>query len=240
MRLKSGLRKVPGFRIAKFFLNLVRGVESRNAALLLLRPPKGLYQPWGTTSDDRYPQIFKNVCDQIGDSPQMRILSFGCSTGEEVFSLRRYFPQATIVGFDINRHNIAVCRRRQRMLGDDRMVFAIARSTAVQPDASFDAIFAMAVFRQGSLNSVPPPPQCNPILNFADFEQSVTELARALKPLGLLIIRNAMFRFADTQVAGAFETVFSLKDDPPGPLYGRDNRILPGNDYPDTVFRKCN
>ena len=238
MRLKSGLRKVPGFKLAKFFLSLVRGVESRNAALLLLRPPKGLYQPWGTTSDDRYPQIFKHVRDQIGDGANVRILSFGCSTGEEVFSLRRYFPQAAIVGFDINRHNIAVCRRRQRKSGDDRMAFATSGSTAAESDASFDAIFAMAVFRHGSLNSSPPPPECDPILTFADFEQSVTDLARALKPRGLLIIRNAMFRFADTQVAGEFETVLSVKEDPPGPQYGRDNRILPDEDYPDTIFRK--
>jgi hypothetical protein len=238
MRLKSGLRKVPGFKLAKFLLSLVRGVESRNAALLLLRPPKGLYQPWGTTSDDRYPQIFKHVRDQIGDGVNVRILSFGCSTGEEVFSLRRYFPQAAIVGFDINRHNIAVCRRRQRKLGDDRMAFAITGSTAAESDASFDAIFAMAVFRHGSLNSSPPPPNCNHCLTFADFEQSVTDLARALKPRALLIIRNAMFRFADTQIAGRFETVLSLKEDPPGPLYDRDNRILPDEDYPNTIFRK--
>ena len=52
-RLKTRLRKVPGFRVARFFYSLVRSVESRNSALLLLRPPKGLYQPYGTTSEDR-------------------------------------------------------------------------------------------------------------------------------------------------------------------------------------------
>ncbi len=87
-RWKPRLRKVPGFRAARFMYRLVHGVESRNTALLLLRPPKGLYQPYGTTSDDRYPEIFKFVREQIGDGADVRILSVGCSTGEEVFSLR--------------------------------------------------------------------------------------------------------------------------------------------------------
>lgn len=238
MRLKSRLRKVPGFRVARFFFNLVRSVESRNSALLLLHPPEGLYQPWGTTSDDRYPQIFKYVREQVGDSAKPRILSFGCSIGDEVFSLRRYFPQATIVGVDINLRNIAVCRRRQQKVGDDRMAFAVAASVAGEADASIDAIFAMAVFRHGSLNTSPPPPRCDHLLRFADFERSVTDLARALKPGGLLIIRNGMFRFADTKVSSAFETVLGLKCDDPDPLYGPDNCVLPGEDYPDTVFRK--
>lgn len=232
------LRRMPGFRAAKFVYHLVRGVESRNAALLLLRPPDGLYQPYGTTSNDRYPEIFQHVREQIGDDADRRILSFGCATGEEVFSLRRYFPLATIVGLDINPHNIRVCRSRLRKIKDARIVFSVAGSTANEPSASYDAIFAMAVFRHGDLNKVPSPPTCGHRIRFADFDQSVTDLARSLKPGGLLVIRHAMFRFADTRAASQFEAVFSLDPGENGPLYNRDNRLLPGAVDPEVVFRK--
>jgi SAM-dependent methyltransferase len=236
--MKSLLRKMPGFRAAKFVYHLARGVESRNAALLLLRPPDGLYQPYGTTSNDRYPEIFQQVREQIGDGADRRILSFGCATGEEVFSLRRYFPQATIVGLDINPYNISVCRSGLRKVKDARIVFSVAGSAANEASASYDVLFAMAVFRHGDLNKIPPPPTCAHRIRFADFEQSVTDLARCLKPGGMLVIRHAMFRFADTHVASQFETVFSLDPGENGPLYDRNNCYLPDAVDPDVVFRK--
>ena len=105
-RWKPRLRKVPGYRAARFVYRLVKSVESRNETLLSLRPPKGLFQPCGTTSDDRYPNIFEQVRKLAGDGTNVRILSFGCSTGEEVFSLRQYFDEARIVGLDINPFNV--------------------------------------------------------------------------------------------------------------------------------------
>lgn len=236
--LKDRLRGVPGFTVAKFFYHLVRDVQSRNTALFLLRRPKGIYQPFASTSSNRYPEIFSFIREHIGDGPEMRILSFGCSTGEEVFSLRSYFAQAALVGLDINPHNIAVCRRRQRKQGDSNMTFAMTDAMAGESEAAYDAIFAMAVFRHGLLNSSPPPATCEPRLHFADFERTVAEFARVLRPGGLLVIRNAMFRFCDTETAQNFETALALRNEDPDPLYGSDNQLLPDVDYQDAVFRK--
>ncbi len=238
MRLKPSLRKVPGYGVARFAHRLVKSTESRNAALLLLRPPKGLFQPYGTTSVDRYPGIFQQVRALVGDGEGVRILSFGCSTGEEVFSLRRYFPEASIVGIDINPINIAICRFRRVKAREKRMSFAAAASAAGEAAASCDAIFAMAVFRHGELNTSPPPAKTGNVIRFADFEQSVAELARVLKPGGLLAIQNAMFRFRDTPAARDFETVLSVQRDEPAPLYGPDDCLLPDADMRDVVFRK--
>jgi len=238
MQLKPSLRKVPGYGIARFAYRLVMSVESRNAALLLLRPPQGLFQPYGTTSVDRYPEIFQHVREMVADGEGVRILSFGCSTGEEVFSLRRYFSKAILAGIDINPFNIAICRFRRLRARDKRMSFATAASTAGEANASFDAIFAMAVFRRGELNISPPPAHTGDFIRFASFEQSVADLARALKPGGLLVIQHAMFRFADTFAARDFETVLSAKRDEPAPLYGRDDCLMPDAEYSEVVFRK--
>src|SRR5208282_4382861 len=209
-RWKPRLRKLPGYRAVRFVYRLVKSVESRNEALLSLRPPKGLYQPYGTTSADRYPDIFLEVCKLVGEGANVRILSFGCSTGEEAFSLREYFPEANIVGLDINPFNIAVCRFRRLKAADKKMNFTVAGSTAGEASASYDLVFAMAVFRHGDLNTSPPPQKCGHLLRFAEFEQSVADLARVLKPGGLLVIQYAMFRFGDTRAARCFETEFSV------------------------------
>jgi SAM-dependent methyltransferase len=238
IRAKPHLRKMPGYRFALFIYKLARNLESRNAALLLLRPPKGLYQPYGTTSADRYPGVFRYVSESLGSSPNVRILSFGCATGEEVFSLRRYLPDANIVGLDINPFNIAVCRFRRLRAGDKRMTFAVAGSTEGEVSASYDAIFAMAVFRHGDLNISPASPESGHRIRFAEFDQSAADLARVLKPSGLLIIEHAMFRFCDTHAAKDFETVYSVKHDKWEPLYGRDNCRLPDAEYLDAVFQK--
>jgi len=236
--IKSRLRKLPGFRIASFLRRLTRDTETRNAALMLLRPPAGLYQPWGATSDNRYPEAFLSVRALAGDAPTTRILSFGCSTGEEVFSLRKYFPQATLIGLDINPWNILLCRYRKWRKGDARMHFAVAGSTTTQPSASYDAVFAMAVFRHGELNITPPPPRCDHLIRFSSFEQSIADLARILKPGGLLAMQNSMFRFEDTATASQFEPALSIDCSGPVPLYDRDNMLVPSPARETVVFRK--
>jgi SAM-dependent methyltransferase len=237
-RLKLALRKVPGFRAARFIHDLLHSTESRNAALIQLHRPEGLFQPYGTTSNNRYPEIFQLVREQIGDGADVRLLSFGCATGEEVFDLRSLFPSATVVGLDINRRNIGVSQRRLRRIKDSRLIFVQAASTAEQADASYDAIFAMAVFRHGDLNVAPPPARCDHRLRFADFEKSVTDLARCVKPGGLLVLHHAMFRFGDTSVAAQFAPVDCSDQFIDGPLYNRENCFLPLGRYPHVVFRK--
>jgi SAM-dependent methyltransferase len=217
---------------------LVCNQEFRNTTLMMLRPPDGLFQPYGSTSNDRYPYVFQQVRERIGDGANQRILSFGCATGEEVFSLRRVFPLANIIGLDINPHNISICRSRLRRIKDSKLSFAVAGSTAGEASASYDAIFAMAVYRHGKLNVTQPPPKCDHLIRFADFEQSVTDLARCLKPGGLLVIQHAMFRFADTRVATEFEPILSLFPPQYIQLYDRDDCNLPNTFYPDVMFRK--
>ena len=53
------------------------------------------------TKENRYTEIFCEIKNIISDRNNLKILSFGCSTGEECKTLCSYFPDALITGYDI-------------------------------------------------------------------------------------------------------------------------------------------
>lgn len=220
----------------RFMVQVLRGGERRRSALLIRRRPQGLFQPYGTTQEDRYPELFQSIRQVLADIPQTRLLSFGCSTGEEVFSLARYFLQAHIRGVDIDAGRIAQCQARWRREGrEPRLSFACAGDVALEPSASYDLVMAMAVFRHGALGESPA--DCSAWIRFDDFDRVLGDLARILKPGGLLVIRHANFRFGDTRVAGMFECMRG-EAALGSPVYGRDDRLLPGVTGDDGIYRK--
>jgi len=205
-----------------------------------LAPKADVYQHDNVTVPDRYPRIFRFVQRELGADSALRILSYGCSTGEEVFSLRHYFPSAVIKGIDINPGNIAVCRRRLVENPDRAIAFETASSTREEPSAAYDAIFCMAVLRHGDLR-LPGVTRCDHRIRFDDFARSVEDFARCLKPGGLLSIRYSNFRLCDAPAGANFEAVLSVKYRVPPRyvrIFGPDNRLREGVTYPDAVFRK--
>jgi len=204
--------------------------------------PSGVFQISGDTGDDRYPDIFRFVRNAVDDGTNVRLLSFGCSTGEEVFTLRRYFPCASIDGLDINPYRIRACRARWRREGHDpRLRFVVASSTNAIPSARYEAIFCLAVLRRGELRQGGPAPRCDHMIRFNEAAGLVADLARCLKPGGFLAIAHSNFRFADMPIAAEFEAVMTRDPDPAGrgpPLYDHSNRLLRADAYNDLVFRK--
>ncbi|PUA45157.1 class I SAM-dependent methyltransferase [Pseudomonas protegens] len=220
----------------RFLVQVLRGGERRSSALLMRRRPQGLFQPYGTTREDRYPELFQSIRQVLADTPQTRLLSFGCSTGEEVFSLARYFRQAHIRGVDIDAGRIGRCRARwQREGREPRLSFLCAGDVALETTASYDLVMAMAVFRHGALGESPT--DCSAWIRFADFDRVLGDLARVLKPGGLLVIRHANFRLGDTGAAGLFECLHGEAAQA-SPIYGRDDRLLPGVPGDDGIYRK--
>lgn len=206
----------------------------------LLARPRGLFQPYGDTAEDRYPELFARVRAEVADSTDTRLLSFGCASGEEVFTLRRYFPMAAITGVDINPHRIRSARRKLAgMSGEGRMDFAVAASGDALGASLFDAIFCLAVFRHGRLQFGPAP--CSDhLIRFGDFERVVTGLVRCLKPGGLLVLRHANFRFRDTAVAARFEIVGGSGATGPEsgtPIYDPNDRLVPDAWEDQAIFR---
>jgi 2-polyprenyl-3-methyl-5-hydroxy-6-metoxy-1,4-benzoquinol methylase len=229
-----------------FVVRLVRALwwlasdrDYRNMTWLRLTRPKGVFQPNNDTADDRYPEIFRFVQSELGADSAVKILSFGCSTGAEVFSLRRYFPRATIKGIDINRLNVASARRQLRGAPDKAITFETAGSSAGEPSTFYDAIFCLAVLRHGAL-AEPGITRCDQLIRFEDFAAAVADFSRCLKLGGLLAIRHSNFRLHDAPAGAGFETILKVEIPRPDrlPLFGSDNHLLSGVAYPDTVFRK--
>ena len=200
---------------------------------------RGRFQPATDTMPNRYPRIFRWVQSALGEAAEVAILSFGCSTGEEVFTLRDYFPRARIRGTDINRAGIAECRRKLAERDDPAIDFVCTASLADEPDASYDAIFCMAVLRDGRLNR-PGVTRSDPLLRFEDFAAAIAQFERCLRPGGLLVVRYSNFRVCDAPAGAAFEAVLSLPlpYDDVLPIFGPDNRLIAGAEYLDAVFRK--
>ena len=203
------------------------------------RPVPGRFQAYSHTLPDRYPWLFNFASANIRDSADTRILSFGCSYGEEVFTLRKHFPNSAIKGIDINPGNISRCEARVRTSDAAGMTFAVAPNTQAEPSECYDAIFCLAVLCLGDL-TVLSARRSDPYLYFKDFERMVTDFARCLKPGGILFLHTANFRFGDTAISQTFDTV--LNADPvnlaPDVQFDSDNRLLAGQRYLPVAFRK--
>jgi SAM-dependent methyltransferase len=208
---------------------------------MVRRPAPGEFQPYTYTQPDRYPWLFGFAATRIGSRQDQRILSFGCSRGDEVFSLRRYFPAAAIRGIDISARNIARCRARARATGFANGSFEIAATTAGEPTGAYDAIFCLAVLCNGDLTTSKAQ-RCDPGRHFETFNRLIGDFARCLKSGGLLVLHTTNFRFCDTSVAADFDVVYEA--DPKylalDVLFDRNNQLMSGERerYRAVVFQK--
>ncbi|MBB2169201.1 methyltransferase domain-containing protein [Gluconacetobacter aggeris] len=205
----------------------------------LRKPVAGRFQPYSFTLPDRYPWLFDFAAEALAGKPAPRLLSFGCSRGDEVFSLRQRFPDAPIRGIDINPANIDTCIARSRSLNDDRLSFQAAPDTGAEPSGHYDAIFCLAVLCHGDL-TVRRARRSGRLMRFADFERTVDGFSRCLAPGGLLFLHTTNFRFSDTAAATAFDAVLEARPDQMATdlLYDRNGLLVPNGRYYPVGFRK--
>lgn len=237
--LKAPLRRFALYRGLRFAWHCATDPVFRRDHWLRLRPARDQFQFRSFTREERYPRLFAFLGAQLAARPDARVLSFGCATGEEVFSLRRHLPHAQLKGLDVNALDVARAEERRAAAGDARMAFACACNADAEAAASYDAVLALAVFQHSALKDGAPE-SCATFIRFEDFDRVIGGLARCVKPGGYLALRWANFRFEDAACAGEFEPVLTLGpgESAPHPRYGRDNRRL--SDAPDThiVWRK--
>lgn len=206
-----------------------------------LRAGAGLLQPATVTGMDRHPALFMPLQALLGGHSALRLLSFGCSTGEEAFTLARYFPNATIDAIDANPACIAQARRTAQTSEHHDVAHRIRFLCAATPDAGggdYDAVLCLSVLRHGTLD-VERPERCTALMPFARFADMVAALDARVRAGGVLMLWGCNFRFRDTPTAAAYRVVPSPAKRPqPGPFYGPGDRLLPMDSYADFVFLK--
>lgn len=161
-----------------------------------------IMQTASTTYMDRHPDIFEFLKIQFGDK-NIRILSFGCSTGEECFSLRKYLPNAHITGVDINPTSIETAKKSN--LRDEKMEFLNLTIDNLKMLEKFDAILGLSVLCKN--------PEAKELLDissiypFSLFNDAISKLDSNLNPNGFLIIRSSNFRMRDTDVFVKYDII---------------------------------
>jgi SAM-dependent methyltransferase len=231
-------RRAMKFRALKLFSAVARK-SCHTLRRRFRRPLAGQFQAYSHTLPDRYPWLFEFAKANIRDSAGAHVLSFGCSHGEEVFTLRKYFPTAFIKGIDIEPSNVSRCGARARSKDASGITFAVAANTQAEPAEYYDAIFCLAVLCLGDL-TVSGARRSDPYLYFNDFERMVTDFSRCLRPGGILLLHTTNFRFGDTAVSRNFDIVFEASHAQLAPdvLFDSNNRLLSGARYLPVAFRK--
>lgn len=196
------------FRIGHIVKESIKFViDKRVRALILMQLLHGnrVQQTTQLTWENRYPDVFsacKSYFEERGER-DIRILSYGCCTGEEVMTLREYFPEATIVGAEINKNSLKICRSRQH---DDKIYFVDSVLKKISALGPYDLIFCMAV-----LQRTPHVVEDNHITDISDlypfdkFEKQVKELDSYLKNNGVVVLQYTQYDILDTRLADSYE-----------------------------------
>jgi len=215
--------------ISKFILN----PRYRSEQVSRIKYSNEIIQVSTYTKENRYPVLFKQIALELKDIENPKILSFGCSTGEEVFSLKKIIPNADIVGVDINRWCIKKANRKNSDCN-----FFHANNKAWEKKNYYDCILALAIF-QKSIHREPGQKVTTDLFRFSTFEKNVTELSQLLKIDGLFILDNSDYQFSDLAI---FRQQFKAGPDVPikqnRPTFNKFNNRISNISISKRIFRK--
>lgn len=209
----------------------------RSILRMQLLNSKNVHQTTSLTFMDRYPEIFSACRDYFEGKQDLKILSYGCSTGEEVLTLRKYFPNARIIGAEINKHSLAICRKHAV---DDKISFIYSTPDEIQKHGKFDVIFCMAVLqRKPHLIAARGISSLKKIYPFEKFEQQIVELDELVNPQGLLVVHFTQYSLWDTLVASKYVALGDLNQNTyPTPIFNRNSEIVKNAAPQNIIFSK--
>jgi hypothetical protein len=211
--------------------------DFRSILLLQWINSKNVHQTTSLTYMDRYPTIFSACRDYFDGKQDLKILSYGCSTGEEILTLRRYFPTAHIIGTDINKHSLAICRK---LPVDKKIAFLYSTPSEIQKYGPFDAIFCMAVLqRKPHYIAAKGISSLKKIYPFKKFERKIIELDELINPQGLLVVHFTQYSLWDTIVAPKYKALGNHnQNDYLSPVFDKNSNLVKNPPPQNTIFIK--
>jgi len=211
--------------------------DFRSILLLQLLNSKNVHQTTALTYMDRYPTIFSACRDYFDGKKDLKILSYGCSTGEEVLTLRRYFPTAHIVGADINKHSLAKCRD---LPVDEKVTFVYSTPSEIKKHGDFDIIFCMAVLqRKPHYIAEKGISNLKKIYPFEKFERQIIELDELVNPQGLLVVHFTQYSLLDTIVASKYRPLGNFNQNGySSPVFDKNSNLIKNPAPQNSIFIK--
>lgn len=141
------------------------------------------------TGMNRYPRIFDSLQALLKGAAEPRVLSYGCSSGAEVRTVREHLPRARVHGYDVLTRII----EENSAKNDDAMVEYIRSPFDLQA-ASYDAVLVLGV-----LSSWP-----NSVMAFRDVEKTLRNAHLLLRPGGYLAVYNPSYPFSEFSIYDSY------------------------------------
>jgi SAM-dependent methyltransferase len=158
------------------------------------------------TSNHRYTKVFHRASEILKNNPPERILSFGCSSGEEVENLALNFftnDNQKFTGLDVNQKMLDLARANNP--DPMRIDYMSSSNAKLFPDMKFDLVFAMSVLCVWPLSKGLD--DLTKVFPFERFEKMLLALDGFLNPGGMLVICNSNYRFLDTKLSGGYSVI---------------------------------
>ena len=212
------------------------------------------------TEMHRYGHLFPAIrnIEQAFDLKFRRILSYGCSSGEECLTLAELFPDARIFGTDANPEMVAAAT--EKCAGNPRITIIPYDRFWKEKGRTIDLVCCMSVLfeiphifmpKQEWEAKLANPAQRAGALDFfakslakkfpfEEFEGIVSALDRRLRPGGLMVLQNANYRMVETAVGQNYRAITV-----PGanietmPKLSREYEVIDQNKLTEIVFRKA-
>ena len=108
------------------------------------------------------------------DRPR-RVLDLACGTGILTFAIRDRFPEAEVVGVEINDEYLEVARRRQKERADDKVHFVLGPAEEAPLSGTFDTVLSCYLPK------------------YADLPRLVPRLVERLDEGGLFIMHDFVY-----------------------------------------------